>query len=236
MEGYVKLHRSIVDSTVFQDAEVLKLWIWLLCNVAYADHDVLINGKIITVKTGQVITGRKKLGEQLNLSENKVYRALSILQKLGNVNIKTNNRYSVVTVTKWAKYQSDNQNVNNTVTTQQQHSNNTATTQQQHSNTTKESKERKERKERKEVVVSTDTASPTTTSEQDLISLYGIEATERYKKRFETWAKKKDAKVECIPTIAEWMKKDKVPKKSAEVMSSFKSEVIDEEILAQYGV
>ena len=224
MEGYVKLHRSIVDSTVFQDAEVLKLWIWLLCNVAYADHDVLINGKIITVKTGQVITGRKKLGEQLNLSENKVYRALSILQKLGNVNIKTNNRYSVVTVIKWAKYQSDNQNVNNT-----------ATTQQQHSNTTEESKERKERKERKEVVVSTDTASPTTTSEQDLISLYGIEATERYKKRFETWAKKKDAKVECIPTIAEWMKKDKVPKKTAEVMSSFSLPDVENAILSAYN-
>ena len=36
-------------------------------------------------------------------------------------------------------------------------------------------------------------------------------AVEKYKKRFETWKQKKGARVKCIPTIAEWMKKDKEP-------------------------
>ena len=45
MEGWIKLHRSIIDSAVFSDADVLKVWIWLLCNVAYDDHDVVYLGK-----------------------------------------------------------------------------------------------------------------------------------------------------------------------------------------------
>ena len=103
----------------------------------------------------------------------------------------------------------------------------------QQADTSKEVKEYKEEKEYKEVS-STDTAPPTTTSEQDLIDLYGIKAVEKYKKRFETWKQKKGARVKCIPTIAEWMKKDKVPKKTAEVTSSFDSSYIDEMILAEY--
>ncbi len=101
----------------------------------------------------------------------------------------------------------------------------------QQADTSKEVKEYKEEKEGKEVV-STDPAPPTTTTEQDLIALYGIEATERYKQRFQSWAKKKGAKVECIPTIAGWMEKDGVPKKTAEGMSSFKLSDIEEMMLS----
>ena len=107
MEGWIKLHRSIIDSAVFSDSDVLKVWIWLLCNVAYDDHDVVYLGKVIPLKQGQIITGRQKLSQQIGMSEGKIYRAINILKNLGNITAKSNNRYSIITVENWVKYQND---------------------------------------------------------------------------------------------------------------------------------
>ena len=148
VDGWFKMHRSIVDSSVFEDAEVLKLWIWLLCNFAYAEHDIVFNGKVIHINVGEVPTGRKKISQQINMSESKVYRALNILKKLGNITIKSNNKYSIITVLNWAKYQSEIQSFNIKITAEQQQSNGKTTARKQQNNTTKESIEYKERKEK----------------------------------------------------------------------------------------
>lgn len=95
----------------------------------------------------------------------------------------------------------------------------------------KKIKEKKENKE--EVSTATDSAPPTTTTEQELIALYGIEATERYKRKFEVWAEKKGAKAQCIPTIAVWMEKDGVRKRKKSE-SSLSADTADEAIWAQY--
>lgn len=132
---------------MFEDAEVLKLWVWLLCNVAYAEHDVVFYGKVIHVSAGEIPTGRKRISQQIGMSESKVYRALNILKKLGNITIKSNNKYSVITVVNWAKFQSEVQSFNIKITAEQQQNNIKPTAKKQQKNTTKESKENKEKKE-----------------------------------------------------------------------------------------
>ena len=143
MDGWLKLHRSIIDSAVFKDLEVLKIWIWLLCSASFDTHDTLFYGKVITIHPGQIITGRKKIAQSTGLNESKVYRALILLKSLGNIEIKSNNKFSVITIVKWAKYQGDLEIVNSKTTAKQQQDNNTATTQQQQDNTTKEIKKLK---------------------------------------------------------------------------------------------
>ena len=127
MDGWLKLYRSILDSAVFQDAEVLKVWIWLLCNVAFEQHDTICYGKVIHLKPGQIATGRKKIAQCTDLSENKVYRALTALKSLGNIEIKSTNKYSIITVVNWEKYQDENgkrtaneQQTNNKTTAEEQ--------------------------------------------------------------------------------------------------------------------
>lgn len=127
MDGWLKLYRSILDSAVFQDAEVLKVWIWLLCNVAFEQHDTICYGKVIHLKPGQIATGRKKIAQCTDLSENKVYRALTALKSLGNIEIKSTNKYSIITVANWDKYQEENgertsseQQTNSKTTTEEQ--------------------------------------------------------------------------------------------------------------------
>ena len=135
MDGWLKLYRSILDSAVFQDAEVLKLWIWLLCNVAFEQHDTICYGKVIHLKPGQIATGRKKIAQCTDLNENKVYRALTALKSLGNIEIKATNKYSIITVVNWDKYQEENgkrtsgeQQTNSKATTEE-HQSNSKTTQ-----------------------------------------------------------------------------------------------------------
>ena len=138
MDGWLKLYRSILDSAVFQDAEILKVWIWLLCNVAFEQHDTICYGKVITLKPGQIATGRKKIAQCTDLNENKVYRALTALKSLGNIEIKATNKYSIITVVNWDKYQEENgkrtsseQQTNRKTTTEEQQPNNKRT---QHKN------------------------------------------------------------------------------------------------------
>ena len=127
MDGWLKLYRSILDSAVFQDAEILKVWIWLLCNVAFEQHDTVCYGKVIHLKPGQIATGRKKIAQCTDLNENKVYRALTVLKSLGNIEIKSTNKYSIITIVNWDKYQEENgkrtsieQQTNSKTTTEEQ--------------------------------------------------------------------------------------------------------------------
>lgn len=127
MDGWLKLYRSILDSAVFQDAEVLKVWIWLLCNVAFEQHDTICYGKVIHLKQGQIATGRKKIAQCTDLNETKVYRALTALKSLGNIEIKATNKYSIITVVNWDKYQDENGNR----TANEQQTNSKTTTEEQ---------------------------------------------------------------------------------------------------------
>lgn len=130
MDGWLKLYRSILDSAVFQDAEVLKVWIWLLCNVAFEQHDTICYGKVIHLKQGQIATGRKKIAQCTDLNETKVYRALTALKSLGNIEIKATNKYSIITVVNWDKYQDENGNR----TANEQQTNSKTTTEEQQDN------------------------------------------------------------------------------------------------------
>lgn len=146
MDGWLKLYRSILDSAVFQDAEVLKVWIWLLCNVAFEQHDTICYGKVIHLKQGQIATGRKKIAQCTDLNETKVYRALTALKSLGNIEIKATNKYSIITVVNWDKYQDENGN--RTANEQQTNIKTTAEEQQDNSKRTQHKNGKKEKKEK----------------------------------------------------------------------------------------
>lgn len=95
--GFVKLPRNIVSWRWYTDANVLRLYIHLMIKANFADAD----WKNETIKKGQVVTGRKKLAEELEMSENSVRGALEKLKASGDISIKSTNKYSVITLLKW---------------------------------------------------------------------------------------------------------------------------------------
>lgn len=139
--SFIKLDRNILESPLFDDAETLKLWIYLLANTAYDERTVSVGNQIITLEKGQLIVGRKKLAEILRTTESKVYRTLLKLKSNNSIDIKPNNKFSLITIVNWAKYQdkqtkSEQQNEHPI----EQQMNNKRTTNEQQTNTNKEIK------------------------------------------------------------------------------------------------
>lgn len=145
--GWIKLHRKIIDSAVFDNPKILKLWIWCLCKASHKGYESMVGNQIVVLQEGQFIFGRKKASSELKIKESMVYQYIKILEKLGMVNIKSNNKFSIITIEKWAFYQCDYDE-------DQQQNNNKSTTNRQQSNTNKNVKKVKNEKECKEIIYS----------------------------------------------------------------------------------
>ena len=131
MNGFLFLHRKIINSPIFENPELLKVWIWCLCKANYVDSIQPIGNQNVLIKAGQFATGRKKAGIELGEHQSKVWRYLKQLEMLGNIVIESNNKYSLVTVAKWGDYQAISDLMDNKCTTDEQQMNNRCTTDEQ---------------------------------------------------------------------------------------------------------
>ena len=142
-KGFIKLWRKSKESSVFAHAGLWKLWCLCLMKATHKEIEVVISGVLKPVKLlpGQFITGRnslhfeyhqgylsKKYRRKAAPSVITVYRWLSQLENMQLLNIKTYNKYSIITIINWHLYQKDEQQVNNRRTTsehkQEQYKNN----------------------------------------------------------------------------------------------------------------
>lgn len=127
MEGWFKVHRKIINSPIFHNDKALKVWIWCLSKATYKDYTTLVGNQIVNLKAGQFIFGRKKASEELKMKESTIYVLMKLLEKLEQITINSNNKFSLVTIVNWELYQTDNEEINNRITTNQQQSNNKVT-------------------------------------------------------------------------------------------------------------
>lgn len=127
MEGWIKLHRKILDNAIFDNADLLKVWIWCLLKATHEDYTQIVGLQTVELTKGQFITGRFKGAEELKLNPSTFYKYLKVLEKLNMIVLNSNNKMTVVTVANWGKYQLDEnescQQNNNNVTTKEQQSN-----------------------------------------------------------------------------------------------------------------
>jgi len=109
LDGYIKLHRRVMESAVFDNPVLFKVWVWCMMRAAYTAHEVVLGQNKVDLLPGQFIFGRRTCAEQLNINQSSLYRYLQLLESMGNLNIKSNNRFSVVTIVNWCLYQGDGQ-------------------------------------------------------------------------------------------------------------------------------
>lgn len=107
--GYIKLHRDIVDWYGFSNSKRVHLWITLLVRASYKQKNFFFNGQIVDLQEGQFITGRQKLSQITGISESYVEKLLSEFESLGQIRQQKSNRNRLITIVKWNDYQvSDN--------------------------------------------------------------------------------------------------------------------------------
>lgn len=142
MAGWIKLHRSIIDSTQFANPVDLKIWVWLLCRAAINDKNVSlkIGRGVTTVRLlrGQLIFGRNKAEELLGIDGSTIYKVLQKMVADKSINVESNNQYSIITIRNYNDFQ-DNEDdefieFEESVTTKEQPSNNQVTAEEQPSN------------------------------------------------------------------------------------------------------
>lgn len=142
--GYIKLWRKIVDNPVFSNAGILKVWVWCLCNAAYKREEVMVGSHLVVLEPGQLIFKRTQASRDLGINESNLYRHLKFLEVNNYLNIKTTNRYSLLSITYWDEYQASEQQ-------NEQLENNKRTTENPFPNiyidSSKGSKKKKEKKE-----------------------------------------------------------------------------------------
>jgi DNA-binding transcriptional regulator YhcF (GntR family) len=106
MNGWIKLHRKILDNPISKNPLWLVVWIHLLL---MANHDgtysFIFNGKRVFLQSGQVLTGRKKLAQQTGVSQTTIERVLSYLEIERQIGQQKTTKYRVITILKWKEYQ-----------------------------------------------------------------------------------------------------------------------------------
>lgn len=146
--GWIKLHRKLLDNpVVMKDSDHLAVWIYLLLNASHTEYPVLFGGKKISLKAGQLITGRKSIASTLGISESKVRRILDLFEIDQQIDRQRSNKNSLVSILNWDKYQIFDQQID------QQATNKRPTTDQQVT-TNKNNKNIKNIKECKEIIYS----------------------------------------------------------------------------------
>lgn len=101
MSGWIKLHRSLLDWEWWNDAESVKLLIYILLKVNHEDKKWCG----ITVKRGQLVTSIENLAIANSMSIKQIRLRLDKLEKTGEISRKKTNKYTVITVCKYDTYQ-----------------------------------------------------------------------------------------------------------------------------------
>ena len=143
MEGFISLHRALLDSMIFSSQTGLKIWIWLLLKASFKKRYVPLKiGKgetTVTIERGQLLFGRYKAEEELCIDGSTIYRWIKKLEENEMILIQSNNQYSIITICNYDTYQSENINneqpMNNQRATNEQPMNSRRTTNEQQANT-----------------------------------------------------------------------------------------------------
>lgn len=121
MQGWIKLHRKIMESETFSRLNAIQqlIAIYIILNANHEDSVWVdkYKGIEVPVKRGQLVTSRKKIvnewfkGDKL-ITEQKVRTAITKLEKLGFLTCKSTNNYTLIEVLNYNVYQSNNEENN----------------------------------------------------------------------------------------------------------------------------
>ena len=112
MEGWVKIHRKILDNPVVcKDSETFSIWLYLLLSATHQEIPAVFKGEKITLKKGQLITGTLSISKKLKINKDKVQRTLKCFEIDKQIEQETSNKNRLISILNWEQYQNnDNEN------------------------------------------------------------------------------------------------------------------------------
>lgn len=99
--GFIALHRSLLSWGWHADPATGWLFVNLLLMANWTDSE----WQGMTIERGQLVTGRKALAAQTGLSEQTVRTSLNRLKSTNEITIASTNKFSVITIVNYGKFQ-----------------------------------------------------------------------------------------------------------------------------------
>lgn len=111
--GWIKLFRQSKFNEMYCEKpfDHFHAWIDLLLCVNHEDKMIRVDGKLVTLKRGQMLTSMRKLGERWGWGHETVRRFLFALERDEMCRISRDSRETVITVAKWDFFQADEKKV-----------------------------------------------------------------------------------------------------------------------------
>ena len=122
--SWIKLDRRILKWGWYSDMNVKCVFLHLLLIASYEDGEYLGN----KIKRGQTIIGTVETANQLGITRQQLRTALSKLEKSGEISKKTTNKFTLITIENYNKYQDVTLISNQRVTNEQPTDNQRVTT------------------------------------------------------------------------------------------------------------
>jgi hypothetical protein len=104
-EGYIRIHRSLLDWEWYGDEAVTVLFLHLLLTVNWKPGK--FRGQ--DIPPGTVVTSLDKLADTFGWTRGKLRRTILKLKQTGEATTQTTNHWTAVTLVNWAKYQNNDQ-------------------------------------------------------------------------------------------------------------------------------
>lgn len=105
MPGWIKLHKSLVNWEWRDQPNTLAVFINLLLEANFCES----TWRGVKLNPGDLIFGRKEFSKRTGISERSIRTALTNLKSTNNLTIKSTNRYSVISINNWVRYQIQDQ-------------------------------------------------------------------------------------------------------------------------------
>ncbi|EQB34806.1 hypothetical protein M948_20715 [Virgibacillus sp. CM-4] len=137
MQGWIKLHRQLLGSPIFQNEKLLKVFVYCLLKATHSDHQQLVGKQTVSLKPGQFVFGRRKAAMELDMKESTVRDYMKVLKNDNAITITPTNKFSIITIVNWEVYQSKEDN-------NRQQNDNKMTAERQQNDTNKNEKNDKE--------------------------------------------------------------------------------------------
>lgn len=119
LNGYVKIHRKLLQWGWYSDCVVKDVFLHLLITAAFKDGEFLGH----QVKAGQAVIGYDKLSKELGFTVQQIRTALKKLESTKEISRFSTNKFTVVTVENWGDYQLECNDINKPTTNEQQTNN-----------------------------------------------------------------------------------------------------------------
>ena len=103
--GFIVLWRKFTETSFYKDSYMVHLAIHLILMANHEPRKFTMSGQEQTLERGQHLTGRKRLSDDLNIPEATIARKIKILEKIGFLTLKTNNKFTIITICNYGRYQ-----------------------------------------------------------------------------------------------------------------------------------